>query len=46
MDEFGCCRRGISPTLLFAVTEAVLLKVEAFAEAGGVEVDDCYQFVA
>jgi hypothetical protein len=31
---------------LFTVTEAVLLKVEAFAEGGGVEVNDCYKFVA
>jgi hypothetical protein len=40
VDEFGGCRGGVPPALLLAVTEAVLLKVEAFAEGGGVEVDD------
>jgi hypothetical protein len=40
MDEFGCCWRGVPPPLLFAMTQAVLLEVEALAEGGGVEVDD------
>jgi len=40
VDEFGCCGRGVPPTLLLAVTEAVLFEIEAFAEGGVVEVDD------
>jgi hypothetical protein len=46
VNEFSCCWRGVTPTLLFAVTQAVLLEVEALAKGGGVEVDDRYEFVA
>ena len=42
VDEFGGCGRGVPPTLLLAVTEAVLFKVVAFAVGGFMKVDDGY----
>ena len=40
VNEFGCCGGGISPTLLFAVFQTLLLKIEAFANGGIVKADD------
>lgn len=32
--------------MLFAVTQAILLEVKAFAESGVVKVEDAYEFIA
>jgi hypothetical protein len=46
VDKFCGGERGVTPALLFAVAEAVLLYVKTFAKGGVVEVDDRYKFIA
>ena len=40
VDEFGGCWRGVTVPVVLGPFEEGLLKVEAFAECGVVEVDD------